>query len=226
MSITLQPSKPTGGSSVNGSSRSPAGIVPAKRRQRSLPLAAVAVACMVGAIVAFVGIQLASSNRHPVLTVAHQVPAGATITASDLTVAEVASDPALKPIPLAAKSSVIGQRASVTLEPGTLLTAASIGNTSVVGNGQALVGIAVAPGAAPLDALAAGERVLVVSVAKADDTSAGSPDVLATGQIVRVDQSDSTGTASLSVSVAVPAAKAPAVAAASVAQRAALVVLP
>ena len=76
MSTTLTPGRVSG----NGSSSHTAGITPAKRRQRSLPLAAIAVACMLTAIVAFVGVQLAATDRQPVLAVARPVQAGATIT--------------------------------------------------------------------------------------------------------------------------------------------------
>jgi flagella basal body P-ring formation protein FlgA len=222
MSTTMTPGRVSG----NGSKPHSAGIVAAKRRQRSLPLAGVAVACMLAAIVAFVGIQLASTDRQPMLAVARPVQAGATITADDLTVAQVAEDPALKPIPLSSKSSVVGQTAAEDLAPGALLTQASLGGASTLNDGEALVGVEVPPAAAPVDALSAGDRVQVIAVDKSDDGKAtGLGQVLAEGRVVRVSPSATSGSTGTSVSVAVPADKAPAVAGASVAQRAALVVI-
>lgn len=222
MSTTLTPGRVSG----NGSSSHAAGIMPGKRRQRSLPLAAVAVACMLAAIVAFVGVQLAATDRQPVLAVARPVQAGATITAEDLAVAQVAEDPALKPIPLSSKASVVGQTAAEDLAPGALLTQASLGGASTIGDGEALVGVEVPPAAAPVDAISAGDRVQVIAVDKsADGKAQGLGQVLAEGRVIRVSASRTTGSAATSVSVAVPADKAPAVAGASVAQRAALVVI-
>lgn len=222
MSPTLTPDRVAG----NGSRSQPPGIVPATRRHRSLPLAGLAAACMIAAIVAFVGVQLLATDRRPVLAVARAVPAGATITAEDLTVAQVVEDPALQPIPLSSKATVVGQTAAEDLAPGTLLTPAALGRAAAIRDGEALVGVEVPPSAAPVDAIGAGDRVQVVAVDKsADGKAQGLGEVLAEGRVVRVSASRTTGSAATSVSVAVPADRAPAVAGASVAQRAALVVI-
>ncbi len=89
MATTLRPAT----SSSNGSGPSRAGIEPVRRRQRSIPAAVGAVACMVAAVVVFVGLQLAGSHRQAVLAIARPVPAGATLTAGDLRVAEVVRGP-------------------------------------------------------------------------------------------------------------------------------------
>lgn len=222
MSITATP----GRASTNGSASRVVGIEPAKRRQRSLPLAAVAAVCMLTAIVAFVGIQLAATERQAVLAVARPVSAGSPISAEDLVVAQVAEDPALRPIPLSSREAVIGQTASADLSPGQLLTQSSFGEASQIGDGEALVGVEVPPSAAPVDAIRAGDRVQVVAVDKsADGEAQGLGEVLAEGRVVRVSASRTSGSAAASVSVAVPAEEAPAVAGASVGQRAALVVI-
>ena len=195
MSATLTPGRISPGS-TNGSGIPRTGITPGRHRRRSLPMVAVAVACMVGAIVAFVGIDLASTNRHPVLAVARPVQAGATITANDLAVAQISTDPALKPIPLSAKASVVGQRATENLSPGMLLTPSAVGGNSLIGNGEALVGIALPAGAAPVDAIAAGDRVQVIEVDKADDATSGDTalgQVLTVGRVEGVSAGDSAG---------------------------------
>ena len=222
MATTLRPAT----SSSNGSGPSRAGIEPARRRQRSLPAAVGAAVCMVAAVVGFVGLQLAGSHRQAVLAIARPVPAGATLTAGDLRVAEVVPDPALHPVPLAGEGSVVGRAAKSDLTPGSLLTEASLGEPSPLAAGEALVGIDVASAAAPVDAIVVGDRVQVIGVDKTGDANGGSAGrVLAVGRVVRVVASDSTSGSSTSVSVVVPRGAAPAVAAASVSQQAALVVI-
>ncbi len=216
-----------GRTSSNGSKTDPVGIEPAKRRQRSLPLAVVAVICMVVSIVAFVGLQLASSDRRPVLAVARPIEAGAVITDADLRVAQVAVDPALSPIPLSAKSTVLGRTAAVDLRPGTLLVDSSLGESTVVGDGEALVGIQVPASAAPVGAIRAGDRVQVVDVPKSGDSRAPEPaTVITEGRVLRVSSSGLGASATSQLSLIVPADRGPAVASASLGQRIALVVIP
>jgi hypothetical protein len=211
----------------NGSRSDPVGIEPAKRRQRSVPLAVVAAICMVVSIVAFVGLQLASSDRRPVLAVARPIEAGAVITEADLRVAQVTADPALSPIPLSAKSTVVGRTAAVDLRPGSLLVESSLGASSVIGDGEALVGVEVAAASAPVGAVRSGDRVRLIEVPKAGDAKpAGSATVIAEGRVLRVSSAGSSASATTQLSLIVPAASGPAVAAASAGQRIALVVIP
>lgn len=223
MTTTLTRGRP----STNGSKTEPVGIEPARRRQRSLPLAVVAGACMVVSIVAFVGLQLASTDRQPVLAVARPVDAGATISEADLVVAQVSEDPALSTIPLSAKSSVVGRTAAIDLRPGALVVPSSLGEVSVVGDGEALVGVDVSAAAAPVGALRVGDRVQVVEVPRpgeAKPTESGS--VIAEGRVLRV-ATVGTGTATtMQLSVIVPTAAGASVAAASAGQRIAVVVIP
>jgi hypothetical protein len=211
----------------NGTKPDPVGIEPAKRRQRSLPLAVVAVICMVVSIVAFVGVQLASSDRRPVLAVARPIEAGAVITEADLRVAQVATDPALSPIPLSAKSTVLGRTAAVDLRPGMLLVESSLGESTAVGEGEALVGVQVPASAAPVGAIRVGDRVQVVDVPKSGDARAPEPaTVITEGRVLRVASAGSAGAATSQLALIVPADKGPAVTSASLGQRIALVVIP
>jgi flagella basal body P-ring formation protein FlgA len=221
MATTLRPA--TGSSNGSGSQR--AGIEPVRRRQRSIPAAVGAAVCMVAAVVVFVGLQLAGSDRQAVLAIARPVAAGATLTAGDLAVAEVIPDAALHPVPLALKDSVIGRTAKTDLLPGSLLTTASLGEKAPLAAGEALVGVDVASAAAPVGAIAAGDRVQVIGVDKTGDGNSSNGQVLAAGQVVRVDASQSSSGSTTSVSLIVPAADAGAVAAASVSQQVALVVI-
>lgn len=213
--------------SPNGTKSEPVGIEPAKRRQRSLPLALVAAACMLVSIVAFVGLQFASSDRRPVLAVARPVEAGAQITEADLVIAQVSDDPSLSPIPLSAKSSVLGRTAAIDLQPGTLLVQSNLGEASVVGDGESLVGVEVPASAAPVGALRTGDRVQLIEVAKPGEPRAdgGSP-VITEGRVLRVTSSGSGTATTTQLSVIVPKDAGPSVASASAGQRIAVVVIP
>lgn len=223
-SMTMTARRPSG----NGSSSSPqVGIAPGKRRQRSVPLAAVAAACMVASIVAFVGIQLSVSDSDAVLALARPVQAGATITSQDLVIAQIAADPALSPIPASERSAVIGRTAATDLAPGNLLVEASLGSAASLKDGEALVGVEVRASAAPIDALRPGDRVQIVGIDKnAEGAAEGLGEVITEGRVVRVSPGSSTASTAVNVSVVVPSGEAASVAGASVAQRAALVVIP
>jgi Flp pilus assembly protein CpaB len=216
-----------GRASSNGSRAETVGIEPAKRRQRSLPLVLIAAICMIVSIVAFVGLQLASTDRRPVLAVARPIEAGAVITDADLRVAEVAADPALSPLPLSAKASVIGRTAAVDLRPGTLLVDSSLGGSTVVGDGEVLVGIEVAAAAAPVGSIRPGDHVRLLDVPKAADGKAVTAGTVITeGRVLRVGSTGSSTSAMSQLALVVPAEAGPGVASASIGQRIALVVVP
>jgi flagella basal body P-ring formation protein FlgA len=210
-----------------GSGDPPVGIEPVRRRQRSVPLAVVALLCMAVSVVAFVGIQLSASDRVPVLAVARPVEAGAVLTDADLRVAQVASDPVLSPIPVSARDRVVGRTAAVDLAPGSLLVESSLGEPSVVGDGEVLVGVEVSAAAAPVGAIRAGDAVRVVEVDAPAASTTGSGTVLTEGRVLRVTTAESSTTAGVSqLLLVVPDDAGAAVAAASMGQRVAVVVVP
>lgn len=211
--------------SSNGAKPVPVAIEPTRRRHRSIPMAVAAAGCMVVSVVAFVGLQMAAGDRKPVLAVARPVEAGAVITDADLTVAQLATDPALSPVPLSARATVVGRTAAVDLRPGSLLTESSVGASAAVDAGEALVGVEVPAAAAPVGAVRAGDRVRLIEVAKAGDGRPAAPgNVMTEGRVLRVGAASSSSTTQLAV--VVPADAAPAVTSASVGQRLALVVVP
>lgn len=206
------------------------GIDPGRSRRRSLPLAVVAVVCMAVSIVAFVGFQLAGSDRTPVLVVARPVPAGAEIGLDDLTVAQLAPDPVLRPIGVAERESVVGRTAAIDLAPGTLLVDEALGPARALAGDEAIVGVAVAAASAPTTALAVGDRVQLVEIQSAQATSSAvtaTRSVLAEGRVTDVTDSSSTsGNGAVQLAVAVPGVAAPSIAAASAGGRIAVVVIP
>jgi flagella basal body P-ring formation protein FlgA len=210
------------GSTSNGS----VGITPAVRKHRSLPLAVVAIACMVVSILAFVGFQLAASDSVPVLAVARPVSAGTVISEGDLRVVQVSPDPGLSTVGLSDRDQIVGRTAAVDLLEGSLLTSSAVGEPAVISAGEALVGVEVAAAAAPLGAIRVGDTVRVIEVEPAEGTNGGSGTVIADGRVLRVSAGGSSAAATTQLSLVVPEDKAPDVASASLAQRAAVVVVP
>ncbi|GJF30326.1 flagellar protein FlgA [Kitasatospora sp. NE20-6] len=179
--------------------------VNARRRRPALiglSVALIAAGGLVGAMTL-----TAAGQRSEVLVVAKPLALGQVITRADLTVASISLDPVLKPVSADRLSSILGQHASVQLQPGTTLTQADVTSDALVQPGKQLVGIQAKPGQLPATALVPGEKVLIVSTpgqnpATDGDGSSGAPASLP-AQVVRVGTPDSSG--ALTVDVAVDA---------------------
>ena len=202
-------------------------LKPPGARQRQLPWVIVGIVCIVGGALAGGMWAMSASDRQPVLVMARTVPAGQTIRAADVKVANVAADRELRPIDEDDRRTVVGQPAAVDLVAGTLLTRAHLGDSAGLGSGRAMVGLALKPGQLPSAKLGPGSQVEVV------DTGAGpgapsraNPTVLGTARVVAVDKasSDAAGD-TVVVSLMVERGDAPAVAAAGAAGRATLVLV-
>lgn len=133
------------------------------RRRRPALWAAGTALVAVGALSA-AGLVGRAGDRLEVLAVAREVPVGQTIAAEDVTVARVAADPALVPVPVAERDRIVGQVAAVELRPGSLLTAGEVTDTAVPGPGEQVVGVAAGPGQLPARGLRPGDRILLVPV--------------------------------------------------------------
>jgi len=133
----------------------------AKRRvsRRSLVLSVLVV--LLGGLVAFSAGQMLTAHTE-VLAVAQDVAVGSTISADDLTVASVPSDPHLSPIPATEKSQIVGMVAQVPLVRGGLLTRTQVGADSGLAAGELLVALPLKEGQFPARGLTAGQRVLIV----------------------------------------------------------------
>jgi SAF domain-containing protein len=116
---------------------------------------------LLGGLVAFAAGRMLTAQTE-VLAVARDVQLGATITAEDLTVANVSSDPSLAPIPAAQQSRIVGLVAQVPLVRGALLTRAQVGTGSGLTAGEQLVALPLKEGQFPARGLTPGERVLIV----------------------------------------------------------------
>jgi hypothetical protein len=130
---------------------------------------AVAVLAMLGVIATVNQV----SDRERVLAVARDVPAGKKLTSADLVVAEVARDPALKPVSADRRGELVGQYATVGLRAGSLLTSRAVSGKNALAAGHQLVGVEAKRGQLPAKALAAGDTVQVIST---PDKAAGESD--------------------------------------------------
>jgi hypothetical protein len=176
----------------------------APKRQRRLGSAALMILlALVGALGAAALVSRAG-DRVNVLAIAKDVPAGQPLTAGDVTQAAIPADPALSPVRASDEQSVIGQRTSVDLKQGALLTRSELSAGGGLGDNQALVGIQVKPGQAPAGALVPGDKVWAVSVpaaGQASGTSTGGGPSPIEGQVVSVGAPDATGTVVVNLAV-------------------------
>ncbi|WP_299960143.1 SAF domain-containing protein [uncultured Modestobacter sp.] len=145
----------------------------AARRQvsrKSLVLSVLVV--LLGGLVAFTAGQMLTAHTE-VLAVARDVAVGSRITADDLTVASVPSDPHLSPIPATEQSRVVGAFAQVPLVRGGLLTRSQVGADSGLAAGELLVALPLKDGQFPARGLTAGQRVLIVATPGSSGAAAG-----------------------------------------------------
>jgi len=106
------------------------------------------------------------------LVVAKNVPAGSTITASDLTTAGVAAGHNVVAIPVSDAAQVVGQVAAERLLAGTLLVRGELAVGPQVPAGSAVVGLALKAGMFPA-ALEPGDRTAVVVTPAQSGVGAG-----------------------------------------------------
>lgn len=156
-------------------------------------------------------------ERHAVLAVARTVDPGQVITAEDLKVVRVASDPDVHTVASSERSTVIGQRASIRLLPGSLLSPEAVTKGDVIGAGFSVIGAIVKPGQYPLG-LRSGDEVDVVVIGGAT----GDRPIGAT----IVDVSSTGGSNGTAISLAVPEEAATRLAAAGADSRLLLMVPP
>jgi SAF domain len=134
----------------------------ARRRTSRRALIISVLVVLVGALLAFAAGQMLTKHTE-VLAVAHDVPVGATIQDSDLTVASVTKDPNLSPIPASQRPQIVGMVAQVGLAKGELLTRAQVGPKTGFTAGQQLVALPLKQGQFPARGVAPGQKVLIVA---------------------------------------------------------------
>jgi hypothetical protein len=156
-----QPAAPAASGDGWGQSRSR--VVPVRReRKPALILAGLLLALVCGTVTAAAYLRV--GGRTAVLAVAHDVPAGRTVTARDLTEARISYDRSLHAIPAKLRDQAVGRVAAVDLKAGSLLTREQLTTATVPGPGDAIVGVALKDGQFPADQPQPGDMVTVLLV--------------------------------------------------------------
>ncbi|WP_233288926.1 SAF domain-containing protein [Kitasatospora sp. MBT63] len=183
----------------------------APRRGRRPALVGIGVAvAVVGALGGWSLVDQAR-DRVQVLAVARPVPAGQAITAADLVAAEVAPDPALRPVAVSRSKEIVGKTAATDLVPGSLITTQSVREGKPVTTGRDVVGILTKPGQMPQGRLQIGDAVILVATPRQDDTKADAQPATINAVVARVGDADGNGV--IVVDVAVSPVDSPSVAA-------------
>jgi SAF domain len=187
-------------------------------RRRSTPHVVLGALLVVVCAVAFAVTALRVDPRTAVLALARPVPAGHTLSATDLAVVRIVPDAALAVVAEGQRSQVVGRTVRLPVAANTLLSQEMLGPAAWPPRGQALVAVSVKPGRAP-QGLAAGLHVLVLTVpaqsgagASRDGTAVQVP-----ATVVSVGAADGTGASVVSLLVASPDAAPVAAAAGDVA---------
>jgi hypothetical protein len=193
-----------------------------RRRYRKgrFPLVAAGLVLVGLSAAVFAALVPRAAHARGVLVAARPIRAGQTIGSSDVRAAELASS-TVSGIGVSDRGRVLGRAAAFDVAPGQPLVAADVGGAPGPTAGEAIVGVALAPGRLP-DRLSVGDSVVVVSTpaagpggsASGGDQAAGS----ASGELARARVfavSSSPDGSRVDVSLVVPAGSADAVAAAA-----------
>ncbi|WP_329570204.1 SAF domain-containing protein [Kitasatospora sp. NBC_01266] len=138
-----------------------------------------AVIAMAAALIAAGGLGGAvlynsTGQRIAVLALARDVPYGQPLTADDLVVARIASDPALAPVTAADLDLAVGQRATTDLHRGALLLAADLTRDLVVQPGMQEVGLPVRTSQLPAAGVQVGQQIEIVLIGDQSGSGSGS----------------------------------------------------
>ncbi len=131
-------------------------------RRRRPAMIALAVTMAGTGVVVSAAIYQRADHQVPVVMVTRPVPAGAVISAGDLSSTSVTLGSGIAVIPASQLRQAVGEVAAVGLPPATLLSPAELTSSRSPAPGVELVPAAVRPAELPATGLATGDRVLVV----------------------------------------------------------------
>ncbi|MFI8280745.1 SAF domain-containing protein [Streptomyces sp. NPDC085929] len=219
MSTTTMPAPGRSAPGPGGSGAPAAAPRVVRQRRRRPGLIALSVALIAAGGLSGALLFTASGQRTAVLVVARDVPVGAAISNADLAPASLALDSAVKAVPVAKRSGMVGQRAAVALKAGALLSPGQVTSVSLIKAGEQVVGVALKPSQLPASRIAPGQKVLIVSTPDANQAAAagkageapGAPKTLPATVVAVGAAAPATGV--VVVDVAVPAIDGPALAA-------------
>lgn len=148
---------------------------PRQRARRGVLAAGVALVALAIAAGAWWGTRT-GGEVIPVLALTGPVEAGQTLTRDVLRAAEMTTGEDLETIPVGEVDAYVGLIATGNLPAGTILTPGMLAEFTVVEDGQAMVGIPIAPGQVPAGGVRPGDKinlVMGVSGSRAPTTGGG-----------------------------------------------------
>ena len=200
-------------------------LVPPRRARPLLAAASSVLVLVCGAV--FTTAYLRAAHEQSVLALSQDVAQGSVVLSADLTVARVGISGALAPLPASAVGSVLGRRAAVALERGSLLVSGDLVSSGGPPSGQDVVGVALKVGQLPASGVSPGTLVDVVLTgppgAPVTDASSLGASVVVSSALVVDEVPPSSGSDTTIVSVLVPDSSAATVAAASASGQCALI---
>jgi hypothetical protein len=106
-----------------------------------------------------------TSNAQEVLTVRETVHRGEAIEEADLVTVRIGVDPAIRAVPAADLSTLVGKRAALDIAAGGVVTADQVTDAAVPPAGYAVVGLSLTGAMLPTNQLIPGDKVRVVPTA-------------------------------------------------------------
>jgi hypothetical protein len=202
-------------------------VEPVRTRRRPL-LVGLGIALTALGGLGAVWLASAGTGTVTVVGVSKEVRAGDVIEKDDLVGVQVAAGSPLHTVPVDRYAQVVGKRSLVRLLPGSLLNPDAVADRLVPGDGQALVGLSLAPAQRPAVQFDAGDAVQILFTPGAQDSgsSSGSASTPSPVRATVVSSSDDPDANRLIVNVTVPDGSAQKVATWGSAGKATIVLLP
>ena len=164
---------------------------PKVRRRPALVAAAIGAICL-GALLGG-WTWTSTTNTQEVLAARSTIPRGAIIEADDLERVRINADPSLAPVAASSYDDIVGQRASLDIAAGSLLTETSTSGALLPPEGMSVVGIALTRAQAPGLPLQSGDRVRVVATPGEGEKGPSEAPVFSEAEVVGSNVDDATG---------------------------------
>lgn len=145
-------------------------VAAAPRQLQTRWLVAVVAVVLLGGVLLLYAVPL-YAGRSPVLVLARDVKAGASLTAADVTTAEVSVGEQVTVVH--PQDGVLGKTALADLPAGSLLSPRLVGESAAVTAGQVLVPVRAKLGQRPQQGLSFGQQVLAVPAPEDPSSPAG-----------------------------------------------------
>jgi hypothetical protein len=150
---------------ANTPSRTPTTRLPGGPRRRRPLLVLVSAVVVFTSVVGFASLYSSANHQVAVLYATQTIQLGQKFVAGQLGQTDAALSGDVSAIPVADASELAGARAAVTIPAGSLLTTADLTDSSPIGNGDAVVGLALKAGQLPAEGVEPGDQVMIVQTA-------------------------------------------------------------